>query len=64
MINEELPQRKMAANTLNSDIDKTEKSMAELKEQILRAKEEKCLGQHGVHEGVCGCEERQVSNGR
>ncbi|KAF7842314.1 putative disease resistance protein [Senna tora] len=40
MINEELPQRKLAANTLNSDIDKTEKSMAELKEKILRLQAE------------------------
>ncbi|KAF7842578.1 putative disease resistance protein [Senna tora] len=40
MINEELPTRKLAANTLNSDIDKTEKSMAELKEQILRLQAE------------------------
>ncbi|KAF7842591.1 putative disease resistance protein [Senna tora] len=40
VIIEELPQRKKAANTLNSEIDKTEKSMAELKEQILRLQAE------------------------
>ncbi|KAF7842571.1 putative disease resistance protein [Senna tora] len=40
MINEELPQRKKAANTLHSEIDKTEKSMDELKEQILRLQAE------------------------